>query len=343
MASAFAVRMNCQMTALNPMTEATSPARLIQSPAVIFTRSSSVKLGERKRYICLGPASLAEGGLAVTLAVVFRRRVANRYELVFGSDSRLTGGQVNDQAQKIFQLPRNDALFVFAGDTQYAYPLLMQLLRSIESFPPSAKGRLRLSKAKGHILRVFQQSYASIHSLPVGQKYPEDPDNYFLLGGYDWVSSAFRTWLLRFDADHHRFVFHSVTRRNSFYFIGDDEEARVHAIVQTNRLLRHRKKTVSDINYEPLEVLGEIIRDSSFPAIGGAPQIGKVYQYLQTQLFQVKWTQNDSTQAVCHIVGRPLLPTERCFWPIFDPDRGFYVPRRTYGLETEPYDPELSG
>jgi hypothetical protein len=149
----------------------------------------------------------------MTLAVVFRRRVADRYELVFGSDSRLTGGQTNDQAQKIFQLPRSDALFAFAGDTQYAYPLLMQMLRSIESFPPSADGRLRLSKAKGHILKVFQQSYASIHSLPFGQKYPEDPDNFFLLGGYDWVSSAFRTWLLSFDAEQRTFVFRSIRGR----------------------------------------------------------------------------------------------------------------------------------
>ncbi len=101
-------------------------------------------------------------------------------------------------------------------------------------------------------------------------------------------------------------------------------------------------KTINDINYEPLEMLGQIIRDPSYPTIGGAPQVGKVYQYLQTQLFQVKWAQDDSAQAVCHIAGRPLLPTERCFWPVFDPDRGFYVPRQRHTLETEEYGPELS-
>jgi hypothetical protein len=36
--------MCCQMTTLNPMTETTSPARLIQSPTVIFTGSSTVNL-----------------------------------------------------------------------------------------------------------------------------------------------------------------------------------------------------------------------------------------------------------------------------------------------------------
>jgi hypothetical protein len=270
----------------------------------------------------------------MTLVVVFRRRVADRYELVFGSDSRLSGGQYNDQAQKIFQLPRNDALFAFAGNTQYAYPLLMQLLRSIESFPPSADGRLRLSKAKGHILRVFQQSYSGIHSLPIGEKYPSDPDNYFLFGGYDWVSSSFPVWMLSFDVSEHRFVFRPVMRGSSFYFIGDDNQARNRAIAETNRMLGERNKTTDDINYEPLEVLGGIIRDPLFPSIGGAPQVGKVYQYLKTQLFQVKWESGDSAD-VCHIAGRPLLPTERCSWPIFDPNRGFHEPRRRYGPEMD--------
>jgi hypothetical protein len=35
----FAGRVDCQMTTLNPVTEITSPARLIQSPTVIFIGS----------------------------------------------------------------------------------------------------------------------------------------------------------------------------------------------------------------------------------------------------------------------------------------------------------------
>ena len=231
-------------------------------------------------------------------------------------------GNLMTRLKKIFQVPRSDALFAFAGDTQYAYPLLMQLLRSIESFPPSASGRLRLSKAKGHILRVFQQSYAAIHNLPDRAKYPYDPDNYFLFGGYDWVSSTFPAWMLSFDVREHRFTFRRVMRSNSYFFIGDDESARRFAVAETSRLLRERGRTTNEINYEPLEVLGKIIQDPSYPSIGGAPQVGKVYQYLQSQLFQVKWPISESAEAN-HIAGRPLLPTEKCFWPIFDPERGF--------------------
>jgi hypothetical protein len=258
----------------------------------------------------------------MTLVVVFRRRVGAHYELVFGADSRLTGGQTNDQAQKIFQLPRKDALFAFAGDTQYAYPLMMQLMRSIEGYPPSADGRLALSKQKGHTLRVFQQSYAAIHSLPVGQKYPDDPDNYFILGGFDWVSSAFRAWLLHFDVERRQFSFRSVMRRNAYFFIGDDAEARDLAVAETSRLLRRRHKSNSQIDYEPLEVLSQVIAGAAYPSIGGVLQVGKAYQFLRTQLFQVKWP-GGVAEAACHIAGRPLLPTEQCSWPTFSPVRGF--------------------
>ena len=270
----------------------------------------------------------------MTLVVVFRRKVVDRYELVIGADSRLSGGQYNDQAQKIFQLPRNDAIFAFAGDTQYAYPLLMQLLRSIESFPPNARGRMRLSKAKGHILRVFQQSYAAIHGLPVGEKYPADPDNYFLFAGCDWVSGTFPVWVLKFDNSVHRFVFSRVMRSKSYYFMGDDG-ARRYASAETDRMLRHRN-TLNSINYEPLEILGNIIKDPSYPSVGGALQVGKVYPYLQSQLFQVKWPISESEESL-HIAGRPLLPTEKCYWPIFDPNRGFYVPRSRYVQDSEEF------
>jgi hypothetical protein len=271
----------------------------------------------------------------VTLAVVFLRRVLSHYELVFGADTRLSGGQVNDHAQKIFTLPRNDALFAFAGDTRYAYPLMMQLLRSVESYPLSVDRKLPLPKLKGHALRVFQQSYAAIHSLPVGQKYPEDPDNYFLLGGYDWLAQRFRTWVLHFDHINRQFAFELVVPRKAFYFIGDDEDARSYARAETQRLLRSRGRTVREINAEPLEVLSQIIRDPAYPAIGGTPQIGKAYQHLNTQLFQVRWAREDSTPASCHIAGRPLLPNERCSWPIFDPEHGFYAYTETGSLEPE--------
>jgi hypothetical protein len=52
--------------------------------------------------------------------------------LVLASDSRLTGGPIDGLAPKVFALPRSDALLAFAGDTQHAYPLVLQMVASID-------------------------------------------------------------------------------------------------------------------------------------------------------------------------------------------------------------------
>lgn len=270
----------------------------------------------------------------MTLLTVFTRRIGSRRELVFASDSRLGGnGQRMDYGQKLFEMPRSDALAAFAGDTQYAYPLMMQMLRAIEGAPFSVDRRLPLPRLKGHTLRVFQQTYEAIHGLSFGERYPAPPDNFFLLGGFDWQTQAFHAWELSFDEADREFVFRRVVRRGGwqFYFAGDNTEAIKRATSRTQQLLGARKKTAMDIDMEPFEALCEIINDPTYDSIGGAPQLGKVYAHLNTQLFQVLWptvagpTTGGLAGSRGHVAGRPLLPTERSTWPVYDPERGFYT------------------
>ncbi|MHA7133781.1 hypothetical protein [Oerskovia turbata] len=261
----------------------------------------------------------------MTLLAVFRRRVRGYEELVLASDSRLSGGQAMDYGQKVFEMPRSDALFAFAGQTEYAYPLMLQIFRSIEGYPPSVDRRLSLAKLKGHTLRVFQQTYAAIHSLPRGQLHPDPPDNYFVLGGYDWMASDFKAWVLSFDESSRAFIYRKVVgpRGAQFFFAGDDRSAVALAIANTNRLLAKRGKRTDAIDMEPFEVLCEIIRDSRFRSIGGAPQLAKVYAHSNTRLFRVLWPTSSGAD-MPHVAGRPLLPGEQSSLPAYDPVKGFY-------------------
>lgn len=271
----------------------------------------------------------------MTLLAVFVRRVRGYEELVVASDSRLSGGKAMDFAQKVFQLPRSDALFAFAGATEYAYPLMMQMLRAVEGYPFSADRRLPLPKLKGHTLRVFQQTYASIHSLPYGQRHPDAPDNYFLLAGYDWQTHKFQAWRLSFDDSKREFVYRPIIgpAGTPFFFASDDKAAVAKAIERTNRLLAERGKTPDEIDMEPFEVLSELIHDDDHFSIGGAPQIGKVYAHLNTQLFQVLWPVGGH-DATPHVAGRPLMPDEKNVLPVFDPVRGFYSSRDSASKES---------
>jgi hypothetical protein len=58
----------------------------------------------------------------MTLAIAWIRAVGANTELVFASDSRLTGGRNIDHFQKVFSLPREDRCIAFSGSTSIAYP-----------------------------------------------------------------------------------------------------------------------------------------------------------------------------------------------------------------------------
>ncbi len=59
-----------------------------------------------------------------------------------------------DHGQKIFPLPRGDSVLAFAGDTFYAYPLILQTLRYVEDYDRAESRALPLEDMKGHLERV---------------------------------------------------------------------------------------------------------------------------------------------------------------------------------------------
>jgi hypothetical protein len=84
-------------------------------------------------------------------------------------------------------------------------------------------------------------------------------------------------------------------------------------------LLRFRGKlTTKGFDMESFEGLRDLIRDGKHPLVGGAPQVLKVYEFMNTQLFALFWPKRDSGYVV--LLGRPLLPYEVTGRPVLDPD-----------------------
>ncbi len=67
----------------------------------------------------------------MTLSVAWIRKVKNTEELVIATDSRLRWGRAWDCCPKIIPLVRQDSVLCFAGNTQYAYPMMVQINNSI--------------------------------------------------------------------------------------------------------------------------------------------------------------------------------------------------------------------
>lgn len=261
----------------------------------------------------------------MTLSAAWIRKVGDVEELVVASDSRLRGGEAWDCCPKILTLPREDCAIAFAGDTWWAYPLMLQMANAIELHPGSMDRRVDIADLKGHALRVFEQMLGAVTDLPNGQTHPDRPvDTEFLFGGYSWKLGGFKIWKLHFDTEIDRYTFRPTTpwrgqtgsAVKTVAFAGD---AAATARERLTDLLREREKLGSgSFDMEPFEVLRDIIRDEQHPTVGGPPQVAKVYKFARTQPFGVLWPDSRGRVAA---FGREGLHYESFSAPTIDPDR----------------------
>lgn len=255
----------------------------------------------------------------MTISAVWVRTLENgAEELVFCSDSRLSNGKRFDHCQKIFRFTRTDAAIGFAGDTDWAYPMIVAAVTAADLHLPSQTRALTLSKFKVHLLNILNQMQSEVHNFVNGQ---EIPGATFLFGGYDWWYKRFRIWRIDFSLGEKRFLAHERIGSNAFgslgriEFSGDKEwvdrfRKTLKAKVQEKYGLAMNVPKGSRFNMEPFETIRDLIRSANADdSIGGAPQAVKIYQFMNSTDIGVFWP--DVETGRLHLSGRPLLGYER--------------------------------
>jgi hypothetical protein len=243
----------------------------------------------------------------MTLVVAWLRSVGAVEELVVASDSRLRGGYAWDATPKIMPLPRGDSVIAFAGGTDSGYPLMLQAVNYVSSYDRASNRLLSLDELRGQLERVFNSMMQQLSEpSSKGQERPEDA--VLLLAGYDWRAQAHRLWTIRYRTDDPGFRSHrhNLRRRGNlasrFRFVGDDvAEAKRRLVL---RLQEGGKWPSGGLDFEPLQVLAEMVRSADYPSIGGFPQLVKVYRSLNVKRFAVEFDGQSS------FMGRLLLDYE---------------------------------
>ena len=233
----------------------------------------------------------------MTIAIAWVRRIRDCEELVFASDSRLSGdGRIFDAAPKILTLSRNDCAIAFAGLTQDAFPMMLQLSLAISSHGPARRRSIDMSELRTHALKIFNEMATLVPSdAHIKGSPPDDmPAAQFLFGGYSWIKKDFELWKILFDKSEKRFVsqdaqwahFSPETRGlkigklkkadrklalGRIAFAGDQApKARSlfsQAMTRRNRL----GEKISKIEMEPFDIIVKMLRDKERPpSIGGS-------------------------------------------------------------------------
>jgi|688.fasta_scaffold318544_1 hypothetical protein len=205
----------------------------------------------------------------MTLCSAWIKGKGEHEELFFATDSRLNGfGQINEGV-KLFDLPRQDSLICFRGDTSIAYPCLTHLFKQSKPNSPLLNRHFDLDELASYIKTCFDSVVRSWDTSGfTGNQANSEVE--FLLGGWNWRRQNFSILRLLYSSQEHG-EFQLIDEKDTWLsvsFIGDE-------VNEAYDLLRNLTEA-DPVDMEPLQVLSRMINDSKCSSIGGSMQIAKV-------------------------------------------------------------------
>lgn len=256
----------------------------------------------------------------MTITTAWVRTLKNCQELIVVSDSRLNGAKKMDCGQKILSLPRSDAFICFAGDTDWAFPLMHQVSSAISSYDKARSRALDIVVLKTHILKVFESLRTQIHDAVEGE---EIPSAEFIFGGYSWIKKKFMIWNIFYNPGMDAFEARPAKewKGQPWTFAGDTEHVERARLMFSDKLNSkgagpHQAEPFK-IDWEPFEVIADLLREVNedsfkyaYASIGGAPQVLKVYEHQTTRSIAVKWQNKDDKEPQTYLAGRRILGYE---------------------------------
>lgn len=274
----------------------------------------------------------------MTLCTAWIRQEQDNQELVFATDSMLTGsGETWKHGIKLFELPRKDCLLCFAGETFKAYPLILNLTSSIKFDAKVMNQHTDLRKVLEYICDTFSELINSLEDEIKLEEYDPHSAAKFIFGGWNWQTQLLEFWEIYYGKNEKQFLYKGYDSRNprAYLMIGDNLQEAEELLME--ELTRNGKKIQGPFDMEPFMVLAKMARDSdNFRSIDGALQVAKVYQSSSTEFFGVMW---QSINGKHTFLGRELNPYIKPQIRFIDPDLGIILdldlPKKIHKLSPE--------
>ena len=263
----------------------------------------------------------------MTIAAAWVRKIHNCEELIFISDSRLCGGHRWDECPKLTTLPGDNCVLAFAGDTGYAYPMMMQIRQAMNGYRRIETRAMDITDINGHVINHANHLMNSVYDLADPNYIP---DNEFIFGGYSWIEKKFKIWRYYYKKNEKEFTKDGKPHRilsnvdGHIVAIGDQRE---NFKKELRKLLREKygedieNHEQLSLDMEPFEALCRMLRKvSKTDTIGGAPQMIKAYQYMNSCPVGVYWPQKKDIFSNRTLLGRKLFDYEDTEYWFIDPE-----------------------
>ncbi|MER9229668.1 hypothetical protein NKI39_29420 [Mesorhizobium sp. M0664] len=231
-----------------------------------------------------------------------------------------------NQAQKIFRLIRGDCCLAFCGDAQVAYPFFIQVGTALDNHIKTRTRALDITHLTSTIGRMLNKLIEA-WDLPKREKIEQLATTRILVGGWSWENTRFdigyfkceRSGLFKFHHQKARSNHPWHETQKSLVFLGDYEDdymASLDALL-SSRFERPKaidQKVTINFDYEPIEALNALLeqRRPDHSAIGGSPQLVKIYPFSNTLPFVIRNRRGH------FLMGRALFDWEKTEYPILD-------------------------
>jgi len=254
----------------------------------------------------------------MTLCVAWLREMDDDKELVFATDSCLSGGERWHSGVKLFELPRKDCLICFAGETNRTYPLILNLISSIKFDEHLSNSHTDITEVLDYLTRLFTSLCHAITDYGTQDFKSVLGDFQFLFGGWSWKSNEFKLWKLEYSHEAEAFMHDETDDGDMFYaFIGDEikksQELLADEVSKSGKTLSRR------FDMEPFKVLIEMIRNSTYSSIGGAVQLAKIHPPGATEFLGVYWPSISGKKT---FLGKDVSTENNPTVKFVDPDTG---------------------
>lgn len=259
----------------------------------------------------------------MTLCTAYIRQAGDTEELVFATDSCLTGGEKWKHGVKLFELPRKDCLLCFTGSTIRAYPLVLNLVSSIHLDNYLQSPSATLEEVLEFISELFTNLVMTITEVDKKYIHQERGAARFLFGGWDWQKGRFRIWRLHYSEGVEGFIFDELNADNAkmrFYeFIGEADGVDIEEDARKafKKMVYDEDKQDDPIDMEPLKILRDISLNKDIREVDGSLQIAKIYKSNRTEFFGIYW---ESSKGKPCFQGREYNEVNKPLIRYFDPD-----------------------
>lgn len=256
----------------------------------------------------------------MTLCIAWKRQTRSGQEMIFATDSCLSGGERWEEGVKLFELPRKDCLICFSGETRRTYPLILNLINSLKFDKHAVNPNFDIGDLAFYIANLFTDLLKQVRGISF-EEIMRDEQFDFLFGGWSWRENQFKLWKIDYGIEEKRFMPRTDYDTLMFSMIGDNiDEAKSLLSAELGRggnILR------GHLDIEPLKVLVGIIRNPQPDIISGAVQFAKIYPPGVIEFFGVYYPSVMNGKKT--FLGRDVSQTNNPSVRFIDPDTGSII------------------